>query len=349
LKLIRDQGIGYGITLRDFIASFYLSRVPRSLLRLAAALLAAVLASGCRRTTPDGAPPTTSASLLGLRADLALVPAEARLIFSLDLDRLRASPLGSRLVAAPSLAIGNLLADLARSADIDLATQLRHLLVALPGERQDDDRLLAILRISPLDRTRASTWLRSRQTQSSAGFVAGPDRVVLARGAWAAQGASRKPSGELPDHAASDEELRRLCERAARQSAVWFAAIVPVSLRRRLIAEARFPDVASVARLHGSLGVDSGLHGELTAELSNRPDAELLAERTRAFVNAAKHHPDLLAQGLAPYLEAVRVAANGPYVQALLDLPAVETGDLAARLDELLRASLSGLGTSFKP
>jgi hypothetical protein len=305
--------------------------------------------AGCRRPAPAASPPAASAALDRLREDLALVPAEARLVLSLDLDRLRATPAGNRLLATPARALEHLFAELARGAGIDLLTQVRRLLVALPGERQDDDRLLVILEVNPLDRERASAWLRSRQTTSFAGFVVGPDRVVLARGAWAAPGVNRKPSGELPDDAASDEELRRLCERAARQSAAWFAAIVPVSLRRRLITENRFPDVASVARLHGSLGADNGLDAELAAELSNEPDARRLAQRLRDFLDAAKRHPDLLAQGLSPYLEAVRIATLGPGVQATLDLPAGEASDLAARLDDILRLGLSALGVSQVP
>lgn len=335
--------------MRDFVASFYLPSPFHLCSRLAAALLLTVVLASCRRPAPEASPLAASAARSCLREDLALVPEEARLVLSLDLDRLRATPVGNRLLAAPARAIEHLFGELARGAGIDLLTQVRRLLVALPGERQDDDRLLAILEVSPLDRARASAWLRSRQTTSSAGFVVGTDRVVLARGAWAAPSANRKPSGELPDDAASDEELRRLCERAARQSAAWFAAIVPVSLRRRLITENRFPDVASVARLHGSLGAEGGLHAELAAELSNGPDARRLAQRLRGFLDAAKRHPDLLAQGLSPYLEAVHIAAHGPGVQAVLDLPTVEATNLAARLDELLRSNLSGLGTSFEP
>ena len=274
--------MGEGLTLRDFIASFYLPSLFRICSRLAAALLVTVVLTGCRRPAPEASPSAASASLARLREDLALVPAEASLVLSLDFDRLRATPAGNRLLASPARALEHLFAELARGAGIDLATQVRRLLVALPGERQDDDRLLVILEVSPLDRARASAWLRSRPTTSSAGFVAGPDRVVLARGAWAAPGADRKPSGELTDDAASDQELRRLCERAARQPAIWFAAIVPASLRQRLIGENRFPDVASVARLHGSLGVDGGLRAELAARAVERSRRRVAGQaRTR--------------------------------------------------------------------
>lgn len=346
---MRDQAIEVGITLRDPIASFYLPntvrrsarRLDRRLPCLAIALLATSGLDGCRRP-----PPVTSAEAMAetsdrLEEDLALVPAEARLVVALDLDRLQATPAGAPLRASAARALERLFAGLASGAGVDVAEQARRLLVALPEERQADDRALAILDLRGLDRERATAWLRATPAAGATGFVSGEERLVLARGAWAT--ATRAPSGALADHAARDQALRRLCERASRHPALWFAAIVPTSLRRQLIAEDRFPDVASVMRLHGGLRLDAGAHAELVLELSNAPDAKLLAHRLGSFLSAAKRHPELLARGLSPYLEAARVVTDGPAVRATVELPASEAGDLAHRLDDLVRAGSSRL------
>jgi len=335
--------------LRDLIASFYLPNTVRRLARrldhrlscFAIALLAASGLDGCRRP-----PPATSAELVAetsdrLQEDLALVPAEARLVLALDLDRLRATSAGAPLLASAAPALERLFAGLASGAGIDVVEQARRLLVALPGERQADDRALALLDLRGLDRERVAAWLRGKPAAGVAGFVANDERFVLARGAWAT--ALRESSGALADQAARDEELRRLCERASRHPALWFAAIVPSPLRRRLIAEGRFPDVASVMRLHGALRLDHGARAEVVLELSNAPDAKLLAHRLGSFLSAAKRHPELLARGLSPYLEAARVVTDGPAVRATVELPASEAGDLAHRLDELVRAGSSRL------
>ena len=101
---------------------------------------------GAGRLSPAGARGVGAGDLRvpieRLREDLALVPAEARLVLSLDFDRLRATPGRNRLQASPARALEHFFAELARGAGIDLLTQVRRLLVALPGERQDDDRLL---------------------------------------------------------------------------------------------------------------------------------------------------------------------------------------------------------------
>jgi hypothetical protein len=340
LKLIRDQGIVSGITLRDFAASCYLPTrshpAARRLLAPALTLLALVWLTACRRP-PAGA--TSSPEMERLRASLALVPAEARIVLGLDLERLRATPLGKSLLDGLGEEAALLLDGFGKGAGFDRLGQVHQILVALPGERQNDDRLVLVAETRTLDRERAAAWLRERQDGRTAAFIHENSRIVIGKGAWAAEVAALAKPPHSEQSAARDEELRRLCERSAAEHAVWLAAIVPTPLRQRLMAEARFPDVGSIARLSMALAVSAGLRAEASAELSNEADARSLARRLSAFLNAAKHHPDMLAQGFSPYLEAVRLAARGPNVEASLELPADQTGDLAARLADLVRAA----------
>jgi hypothetical protein len=338
LKLLRDQGIVSGITLRDFIASCYLPKRSHHHARFALAFLALAALATCRRLPLDTARKASSPEMAKLRARLALVPAEARIVLALDLERLRATPLGKSLWAGPAKEATPLFDDFAKGTGLSLLEHVRQALVAVPGERQDDDRLVLMAETSTLDQARAASWLRERQDAGTAAFVHEESRIVIAKGAWAAEVAAlAKPESSGPS-AARDEELRQLCERIAGDHVFWLAAIVPTALRHRLISEGRFPDVASIARLSAALDLDGGLRAEVAAELSNEADARSLAHRLSAFLNTAKRHPDMLAQGLSPYLEAVRLTAQGPNVYARLELPTAQAGDLLARAGDLVRA-----------
>jgi len=324
-----------GITLRDFIASCYLPKRlvhPIHFAAIMSLLLLAALA-GCRRGPSETTHAAGSPALQRLRANLALVPAEARIVLGLDLERLRATPLGQRLVAGSVKQAVPWFAAFAQGTGIDLLEQVRQVVVAVPGERQGDDRFVLVAESARIDEARVTAWLRQRPQQGHKIFVHGANRLVVAQGAWADRVAA--PSGAS---AAEDPELRRLCERAAGNHVAWLAAIVPAELRRNLADSSRFADVVAVARLSGAVDVEGSLRAEAVAELSNESDAASLAHRLGAYLTAAKHHPDMLAQGLAPYLEALRLAPRGPHLRATLELGAAQADDLVARIEEFARA-----------
>lgn len=291
---------------------------------------------GCRRMRLPASPPSDSPTLRRLRTNLRLVPHEARIVLGLDLERLRASPAWTDLAAGPVRDAALLFDGFTKGVGIDTVEQIRQVLVAVPGERQSDDRLVVIVRSDHLAAERAAPWLRRHQGQAAAAFLVPPDGVVLATGAWAGQamalGRTERPGGSLADH----PDLVRLCERAAAGHALWIAAAVPADLRRSIITQDRFPDVASLTRLRAAVDLDRRFSAEVVAELSNAPDARGLAHRVRAYLDAAKRHPDMLAQGLAPYLEAVKLAPHGPNLHATLELPAAHAVELITRISDIL-------------
>lgn len=295
--------------------------------------------AGCRRGAGESAETRHAPALGRLLASLALVPAEARLVLGLDLDQLRASPLGQRLVAGPITQAAYLFAGFAKGTGLDLPEQVRHVVVAVPGERRDDDRCVVVVETGRVDETRIATWLRRRPGASPRVFVHRASRIVIAQGAWADQVAGLATAGHPGRSAAGDPELRRLCERAASNHPLWLAAIVPTSLRRKMAGDARFPDVASLARLSAFIACDGGLRAEAVAELSNDVDSASVAHRLGAYVNSAKRHPDMLAQGLSPYLEVLRLSPRGPHLHATLELTAGQANDLVSRLEDLLRGA----------
>jgi hypothetical protein len=277
---------------------------------------------------------------------LALVPAEARIVAALDLDRLRELPIWKDLSTGPAKEFAVMLDGFAKGTGIDLLTQLRQIVIAVPGERESDDRFTVVARLTRLDATRALPWLRQHQPANAISFAHGPDTLVLARGAWGPRTASLAKSRDTAGSAAADPELRRLCERAAAQHPLWAASIVPLKLRRGLIAQERFPDLASLARVWGFVDASRGLHVEIVAELSNDNDAQELAHRLTSYLNVAKRHPDMLAGGFSPYIEATRLFARGPNLHATLEVPESHSSDLSQRLRDYLRGAWASNASS---
>jgi len=210
-------------------------------------------------------------------------------------------------------------------------------LVALPAERQDDNRFCVIADVNPSSEARVATWLREQTKAVRTTFrpARRPGRLILGNGAWGAPMASLAQSPRLSPSAADNPEMRRLCVRAGQNHPVWFAAIVPASVRRKLIQDARFPDVASIMRMSGFLDVNGGLHAEVIAELASTADAAFLAHRLGVYLNQAKRHPDMLVRGLAPYFEGVRLSAHDATVHATLDLSHDQLGEFIERIEAL--------------
>jgi hypothetical protein len=327
------------ITLLDLSTSFYLpSRFRHLPVRL---LLATVLAStapgGCRRGIPGADAPGPSPARERLRAGLALVPSEARIVVGIDLERLRASPPGRELLLGVGQRAARLFDDVAQGTGIDLLAQVRYALLAVPGERQPDGRSVLVAELGSFDAPRASAWLAQRHDPTTTAFLRDARWLVIAKGAWATTVPALASAHAATPSVEGDTELSRLCQRVSVDQGLWLASVVPTALRQRVSGESAFPDIASITRWHATASLAAGFHLAAVAELSNEPDARTLHHRLAAYVRAAKHHPDVLALGLAPYLEVLRLEARGPEVDATLDLPPAQIGDVVGRIEDLLR------------
>lgn len=261
-------------------------------------------------------------------AALALIPAEAQLVLGVDLDRLR-SQSGWETVS-PSL-IRTVKPQLNRfegGTGVDLTRHLHHLVVALPAERQSDDRFVVIAEVEGLDEEHWLEGLRARLVGGATVEMRAHQQLVIRRGAWA------NATGSLPT-LDGNSEMHRLCERAAAGHGVWFAAIVPTSARRKLMQNSPFADVASMARISGHLDVNSGLAADVAGELMTGADATDLVHRLSVYLNQMKRHPDMLVWGLAPIWDAVHLSVDDATVHARLDLPMAQLGDYVERFESL--------------
>ncbi|HEY3358629.1 MAG TPA: hypothetical protein VGQ83_35605 [Polyangia bacterium] len=116
--------------------------------------------------------PLIALSLVGLAAcgrtapavdPLTLVPADTRLLAAIDVARVRTSPLHARLLALRDRSdyLRWRWEDLARSAGVDLARDLDHVVLAAPVEatRPDD---LGVLLVGRFDERRVIDWYKGR-------------------------------------------------------------------------------------------------------------------------------------------------------------------------------------------
>jgi hypothetical protein len=329
--------------LLDFVSRFHLRAHSPSHARVVASVVALTLVCACRRSPSERAGKDEPPAAERTAAVLAQVPADAAMVLSLDLDRLRGQTAWATLLSTLAKGARPSLDGFAVGTRIDLTRQLHRVTIALPAGIQGDDRLALIADVDVPDEARATTWLRTRLGENTAVLVRGGNQIVMSQGAWKMDMSTLSSAGKLAVSAADTPELRRLCMRAAPDHSLWFAAVVPAAVRRNLMQEPRFPDVAAITRVWGSVDLADGLAGgaraELIAELSSTADASELAYRLGVYLNQAKRHPDMLVRGLAPYLEAVRLTAHDARVHATLDLSGTQLDECIERIEALAHAT----------
>jgi hypothetical protein len=318
---------------------------------------------GCRSAPFAASPAVVDETLAGL-------PPQTRVVAAVDLARVRATSLWTRLAAFADEDP----ADRARIAaftartGLDPMRQLRRIVAAFPdsartegkyalvidGQGFDTRRLVAYaqeeaaprgVHIDPVARAGRTLWVAGGP-ERTAGFFVGPDRFVLGGGGWAEQMADRlaRPADRPgpTDHradAGGSEELARLCARIDRTRALWFAAIVPLDVRRVLMDDPTHDSAASVTRLAVSADLGPGFSADLVADLSNAADARILVERIKTSAREAKRNAKVLMLGLAPYLDGLTARAEGPTLRVTLALTEPQMKDLVDRLIGLVRVA----------
>jgi hypothetical protein len=286
------------------------------------------------------------------------------MVAAVDVARMRAAPLWARLAALTEedAADRARIQALTARTGLDPLRQIRRIVAAFPdsarergqfalvidGDGFDEKRLVAYAReeVSPrgisideVPRAGRTLWVGSGPAHT-AGYFVGSKRFVLGGGGWAEAMADLAggAKGSAPARAAADsEELARLAARIDRTRALWFAAIVPLDVRRVLLADPRHDSAASVTRLAAAADLGPGLTADVVADLSNAADARVLEDRIQNSVREAKRNARVLMLGLGPYLDALSARAEGPSLRVRLSLTEPQVRDLAERVIGLLR------------
>jgi hypothetical protein len=308
--------------------------------------LAGACRGGCRRQAPARDPL------------LAALPENTTFVASVDVARIRATSLWTRVAALAdeNPADRKSLQRLTERTGLDPLRQIHRIVAAFPddarssgqfalvieGEGFDEQRLIAYARAEAGAKLEARAHGRRTLYGSgnTAGFFLGKNRFVLGAGGWAEAMADLADGGK--GSAADNVELLNLVRRVDPGRALWFAAVVPVDLRKSLMADPKLQSAGSVTRLAASGDLGPGLNAELVADLSNAADAAALVAKIQTSVKEWKRNARVLMMGLGPYLDALSARADGPALRVTLALAEPQVKDLIDRLGVLARLSRSG-------
>lgn len=297
---------------------------------------------------------------------LALFPAATRIVASVDVAKLRASPAAAKLAAQAKQNAGDQqeIQEFAKRTGFDPLQQLNSVTVAFPEEARAHGELGLVLRADHLDETRLVAYVRdqlqksgddltatahgrltlwsSRRDPDLVGFFLDGQTFVLGAGGWGPKMADLAETARPGDSAATDLDLVNLVEQAAREHDVWAAALVPEATRKSLSADPRFADAANIQTLSAGLNLGKGLEAVLHADLATAAQAKGMADRVTSSLRDAKKNPEVLMLGLGPYLDGVSASASDRGFDLHAGLGEAAFDDLIARLGGLIGLARGG-------
>jgi hypothetical protein len=330
---------------------------------LAIALAAAASCRGGCTAKPD--PAAT------VQGRLALFPEPTRVLVSLDVSKVRASPLAPKLAA---LGQSNpqderTLQEFARRTGLDPLKQIDSVLVGFPEDARQRGEMGLILRAQALDEPRLVAYVRdqlqqkgddlvgtphgrftmwsSRANPDIAGFFADAHTFVLGAGGWAPRMAANAETARPGDSAATNLDLTRLVDRAG-EHALWAAAIIPAASRAKLQNDPTLRNASAVTNL--VVGIDlgsNGLDALAVADVDTAEDARALASRMQETLRDAKRNAAVLMLGLGPYLDGVSARASDKRFELRATLTEHQVEDLLSRLGAFLALSRTGRPPGF--
>jgi hypothetical protein len=267
---------------------------------------------------------------------LAVVPGDAELLASLDIEALRASPWTRSLLAA-----GRERTARARGFD-ELADVDRLLLVRLPGDVHGISLSIAQGRF---DRDRVRAALADGRPLASASFrgcviwTSGKeatafltDRTLLSGALGSVRAAIDASYGRARDLRSQPwlAELRRRYGKDLPPAPFELAVRVTDDMRALLGEE--LAEAATLERLGARLELDKRLDLAVVGATTTAPQATALIARLGDELRDLKERPSVSALGFGPLLAGVELAVNGPRVAAELRLDPRHRDEIAARL-----------------
>jgi hypothetical protein len=289
------------------------------------------------------------------------MPAETKILASIDFGRLRATPVWAALASlrAEEERDRKLIEELVARTGLDPFRQIHRVVLAFPEDARTRGEMAVVIEGDVFDQRRLLTYigdqarLKGRSLTQSArrrrtlwsyggelpatGFFVDDRRIVIGTGGWAEKVADTADGVPGARSVTDAGELQRLIDRAGAARGLVAAALVPESTRRRLLGDLASETQASVLRLAASADFGPGLDAELVAEMSNAADARALVETFRTFVQEGKRSPQVLLLGAGPYLDALTARADGPTARFRLALGEAQTRELLDRLKGLLK------------
>jgi hypothetical protein len=271
---------------------------------------------------------------------LAVVPGEAEVLVSLDIEALRGSPWTRSVIAAGLEGRGKRGYD--EIADVD-----RLLLVRLPADTQGISLSIAQGRF---DRERVRAGFATGRTVSTSSFrgctiwTAGDettafltDRTLLSGALASVRGAIDAAYGRARDMRSQPwlGEVRRRFGKDLPPAALELAMRLSDEMRARLRDE--LVEAEGLERLGARLELGKRLDLAVVGSTGTGPQAEALIARLSSELRDLQARPSLVALGFGRMLAGVQLAVKGPRVAAELRLEGRDRDEIARRLSSVAR------------
>jgi hypothetical protein len=277
---------------------------------------------------------------------LAVVPGEAEVLVSVDVEALRRSP-WTRSVVAASASRGKRPRGFDEIADVD-----RLLLVRLPADdggislsiaqgRFDRERVRAAFATG---RTVAQSDFRGCAVWSSGGEAAAflTDRTLLSGALPSVRSAIDAAYGRARDMRSQPwlGEVRRRFGRNLPPAAVELALRMSDPVRSRLREE--MIEAEGLERVGARLELGKGLDLALVGATGTKEQAAALMARVGSALRDLQGRPSLVALGFGRVLSEVQLAVQGPRVAAELRFEERDREEIARRLSMAARLLAQG-------
>ena len=298
--------------------------------------------------------------------DLQLVPKEAEVLFRLNVEKLRAAPAWKDLI---ELRDGNEkskkeYADFVAKCGLDPFNQINSVFLAVPQVQDTGMKEFALIMRGTFDEAKlvacageqakknggevkttehngAKIYSDGKKDEAYATFLDGKT-VAMGGKEWIKKVIDlSKADGE---HVGKSAEIAPLTKKVKSGDAIWFAGLVPQSMRDSMKANPSMAWTGSMKSIYGSMDFASGFAGDFNVDNADEAAAKEMLAKLSAQLDGAKKMPQITMAGLSGLLEGIKLEQKGATFHGTVTLTQAQVNDLVTRLKALLKAMGSAFG-----
>ena len=295
------------------------------------------------------------------KADLTLVPHEADFVFMANFDRMRDTAMWRKALdlrdSTPEMK--QRFDEITQRTGTDPFKNLKSAFIAFPASGNGGE-FAAVLRGGPFDELKLAAYAKEQlQKQGNdlapsdynghklytdgrggATFATVFDKSTMFVGGkeWIKKMVDLAGKAEEKDSASSNTALTALIKQTKVADALWGVGMVPDQVRARLKDDPRLSSAGTMKSIHASIDFQAGVTLTAAVDLAGPAEATDLSTKINGQIADAKKNPQMLMLGLAPFLDAAKVQAQGPAFLVDIKLTQQQVDDLIGRLKGLLQS-----------
>jgi hypothetical protein len=300
------------------------------------------------------------------KEDLELLPKETEILISLNVKRMRNTPLWR---AALDLRDSDAntkkkFDEFTQKCGLDPLTQVEGVTLGFPQIAEDQREFAGVVR-GTFDEQKlvacgkeqaqkegvelTTTDYGSHKIYSSSrgqAYVSFLDKstVVVGGQEWIKKALDRADGKAEGGSARQNDALMALVKRANTSQAIWGVGVVPEKARERFKDDPKLNIAATMKAVVGSLDFASGLLVDLDVDLGGDEEAKKLAETLRGQLDEAKKNPQIMMTGMSSFLDGVKVEQKGATFHGNVSFTQQQVDDLINRVKGLLSGLKLGTG-----